>query len=177
VPRFDAYGSQGFPAGNDRGVKLLGVAVEGRFPSYFQGKDSPLLQAAQQDKNSPAPQKPEAAPRQVAGVIDRSPESARIILFGSSDFLSDQTGQQDLGALQLVNNSLDWALADPGLLSIRGRGYYARTLVPLSRETQAGVESLDYGLTLLGLLLVFAGYQLARRRTQAHYRKLLQGRA
>jgi ABC-2 type transport system permease protein len=184
VPSFTDYGSQGFATGDDRGEKLLGVAVEGRFNSYFQGKDSPLLQPP--DKGgAQAKQEPAKTSPQVAGVIDRSPESARIILFGSSDFLSDQTlqlaasvsGQHDIGALQLIDNSLDWALEDPGLLSIRGRGHYARTLVPLTHQAQVGLESFNYGLSLLGLLLVFIGYKLNTRRTRAHYQQILEGRA
>ena len=85
--------------------------------------------------------KPESP--QISGVIDKSPESARLVLFSSADFLSDQTlqlaanvgGQQDFGALQLMENAIDWSLEDAGLLSIRGRGHYARTLRPLGRET------------------------------------------
>jgi ABC-2 type transport system permease protein len=186
TPRLDSQGHAAFVKGDDRGEKLLGVAVEGTFTSYFQGKDSPLLQPPAEDKKAPAQAKPEAKPQpseQVAGVIEHSPESARIILFASGDFLTDQTlqlaagasGRHDLGSLQLVTNSLDWALEDAGLLSIRGRGHYARTLVPLSREFQAGVEYLDYGLSLLGLLLVFMIYKLKSRRSRARYLRMLEG--
>jgi len=183
LPRLDANGRQGFPPGKDKGQKLLAVAVQGRFDSYFKGKESPLLKAPpEQEKTTEKEKKDDQL--QVAGVIDRSPESARIILFSSSDFLSDQTlqlassasGQQNLGALQLVDNSVDWSLEDPGLLSIRGRGHYSRTLVPLPRETQMGIEYLCYGLSLFGLLLVFIGHKINSRRIRGRYLQLLEGR-
>jgi len=181
VPALDGR-RQGFAKGDDQGEKLLAVAVEGRFDSYFAGKESPLLNKA--DKPEGEEGTPEKGTPSVTGVIDRSPESARILLFGSGDFLSDQTlqmaasasGQYDLGALQLVENSLDWALEDPGLLTIRGRGHYARTLIPLSRESQMTIEYLNYGLALLGLLLVFITYKLNSRRTSRRYLRLLEGR-
>ena len=183
IPRLDGDGRQGFAPGDDRGEKLLAVAVTGEFTSFFKGKESPLLEKPASPKE-PAREEKKKAPPQVAGVIDRSAESARIILFGSSDFLTDQTlqiassasRQQELGALQLVDNSVDWALEDPGLLSIRSRGHYSRTLQPLSREAQVVIEYLNYGLALFGLLLVFAGYKFTSRRTRTRYLQLLEGR-
>jgi gliding motility-associated transport system permease protein/gliding motility-associatede transport system auxiliary component len=180
VPRIDQAGRSGFTPGKTPGAQLLGVALQGSFTSWFQGKKSPLLDA-QKEAGKGAGK--DAAP-QIAGVIDKSPDSARLILFGSSDFLSDQTlqlasstsGQQDLGALQLVENAIDWSLEDPGLLSIRSHGSYARTLQPLNRETRMLLEYLDYVLVLGGLLLVFILSRLQYRRTRNRYQQLLEGR-
>lgn len=189
VPYRTANGQLGFTPGEKRGTQLLGVSLQGRFDSYFKGKPSPLL-------TDPADKKPEAKkarnqpadakkPVEIAGVIDRSSEAARLVLFGSSDFISDQTlqlaasarGQQSLGGLQLMENAVDWSLEDPGLLSIRSRGHYARTLEPLARQSQMLVEYLDYGLALGGLLLVFLLSRLQLRRTRTRYQLLLEGRA
>jgi hypothetical protein len=49
--------------------------------------------------------------------------------------------------------------------------------VPLTHQAQVGLESFNYGLSLLGLLLVFIGYKLNTRRTRAHYQQILEGRA
>jgi len=184
IPRLNRNGGSGFPPGKERGQQLLGVAVEGRFDSWFKDKPSPLLATDDaQDKPEDAEQKKEQKD-QIAAVIDHSPTSARLILFSSADFLSDQTlqlassteGQRELGALQLIENSLDWSLEDAGLLSIRSRGHYARTLIPLGREAQAQLEYLAYGLALFGLLLVFLFDRLQRRRTRRHFQLLLEGR-
>ena len=182
VPRLTADGRADFTPGSDPGRKLLAVALTGRFDSTFKGHPSPLLVESQQkpeDKQNPAEK-----PQQIDTVIDRSPEAARLILFASSDFLSDQSlqlassvaGQQELGALQLVENTLDWSLEDAGLLSIRSRGHYARTLLPLSRSAQAQWEYLNYALVLIGLLLVYLLHRLRRRKIGRRYQQLLEGR-
>jgi len=187
IPRLGAGGQAAFTPGSDLGEKLLGVALTGRFDSTFKGKPSPLLETAKKPDEADSKKQTAAEKKPVQradAVIDRSPESARLILFSSSDFLSDQTlqlassvaGQQELGALQLVENSLDWSLEDAGLLSIRSRGHYARTLVPLSRDAQIEYEYINYGLVLFGLLLVFVGYRLRRRKVERRYQQLLEGR-
>lgn len=184
IPQLEVVGRTGLAPGKDHGEQLLAVAVTGRFDSYFKGESSPLLEQDQTqdeaDKNKPD----QAKSQKLGSVIDRSPESARLILFASGDFLSDQTlqlassvaGQEELGALQLIENTLDWSLEDDGLLSIRSRGQYARTLVPLSRETQMGFEYLDYALVLVGLLLVFVGYRMRNRQIRQRYQLLLDER-
>ncbi|PNU19924.1 ABC transporter permease [Geothermobacter hydrogeniphilus] len=184
IPRLEHYGRAGFTPGKDRGEKLLAVALTGRFDSYFKGKPSPLLEKQDKAAGKTGNNRDKQAKQELDSVIERSPESARLVLFGSSDFLSDQTlqlaasaaGQEQLGALQLLDNTLDWSLEDPGLLSIRSRGHYARTLLPLTRETQIGWEYLNYALVLVGLLLVFVAYRLRSRRVRQRYQLLLEGR-
>ncbi len=181
LPKVTADGGQGFTPAAERQAELLGVAVQGRFSSYFVGQPSPLLKGEDSADDKAGTAEGGGTPK-VTGVIDRSPESARIVLFSSADFLSDQTlqiaasvsGNDDLGGLQLLNNSLDWVLEDEGLLSIRGRGHYARTLVPLDLESRMILEYLNYGLALAGLLLVYVIQRLLQRRTRSHYQKLLE---
>ena len=91
------------------------------------------------------------------GLLERSPESARIVLYASNDFMSDQvlnsivaaSGTQYLGPLELFMNTLDWALQDEQLLSIRSRGHFNRTLPPMERRVQQRIEYVNYGLALL----------------------------
>ncbi len=188
LPKVTADGEQGFTPASERKAELLGVAVQGRFDSYFSGKQSPLLKQEDktQDQNDKANKEAENKPvQQAVSVIDKSAESARIVLFSSADFLSDQTlqlassvsGNEDLGGLQLLNNSLDWVTEDQGLLSIRGRGHYARTLIPLDMSSRMTLEYLNYGLALVGLALVYVVQRLLQRRTRRYYQKLLEGRA
>lgn len=182
IPRVDQLGRAGFAPEGEPGEKLLAVALKGRFTSYFQGKDSPLLETTQE--KTADEQKSAKEQKQVAGVIDKSAESARLILFGSNDFLSDQSlqlaasvsGQEDLGALQLVENAIDWSLEDAGLLSIRSRGHYSRPLIPLERQSQVYYEYLNYGLVLGGLLLVYLIARFRQSRTRQRYQLLLEGR-
>ncbi len=162
----------------------MAVALQGRFSSYYSDKPSPLLAEEEGAKNEPDGSEETAKQPQIAGVIDKSSDSARLILFGSADFLSDQTlelaanvgGQQDFGALQLVENAIDWSLEDAGLLSIRSRGHYSRTLAPLDRDSQVLCEYLNYALVLGGVLVVFLLARLKGRRTRIRYQLLLEGR-
>ena len=90
----------------------------------------------------------------------RSPESARIVLYASNDFMDDQilnsivaaSGTQYLGPLELFMNTLDWALQDEQLLEIRSRGHFNRTLPPMERRGQLIIEYFNYGFALLWLL-------------------------
>jgi ABC-2 type transport system permease protein len=79
-----------------------------------------------------------------------------------------------LGPVQLVANSVDWSLEDRGLLSIRGRGHFSRTLLPMTRDIRFFWEYLNYGLALLGLALVWLVRRSMRKRTKQHYLALLR---
>lgn len=177
MPRVDGGSLSRFTPEGEQKSRLLGVVSAGRFDSYFAGKASPLL--AQADEENA--QDGAGDTTTVSGVIERSPESARIILFSSNDFLTDQLlqmagaagGGEYLNSLQLLANTVDWSLEDAGLLSIRSRGNFNRTLPTLEHSTQLFWEYLNYGLALLALLIV-AGvrYQINRSR-QKVYQQLL----
>ena len=185
-PDFSTYGELGFAPGKEKGKQLLGVSVEGRFSSYFAGKPSPLLAADEPRDDQQAGQgnSEEKAKKQqiISRQIDKSPESARIILFSSNSFLNDLIlgigssvmHSSYLSPVQLMTNSVDWSLEDRGLLSIRGRGHFSRTLLPMTREVQFFWEYLNYGLALLGLVAVWLVRRSIRKRTKQHYLAVLQ---
>jgi ABC-2 type transport system permease protein len=134
----------------------LGVIVKGRFDSFFAGRESPPRLAARD-----AGLIPDSAAR-VTGLYERSPESARIVLYASNDFMDDRvlnsivaaSGTQYLGPLELFMNTLDWALQDEQLLDIRSRAHFNRTLPPMERKVQLMIEYLNYSFALLWLLLI-----------------------
>jgi ABC-2 type transport system permease protein len=176
------------PAKADRGRKLLAVAVEGRFSSYFQSKPSPLLAETPSPTAAGKPGEPPApAPSPVfAGQIDHSPASSRIILVASNSFLANDAmalasvaaRTQVLGPIQFVENAIDWSLEDRALLAIRGRANFARLLIPLSRNEQLFWEYLNYLLALLGLVAVWSIHRLMRSSARRRTRLLLAaGRA
>ena len=179
MPRIDSRGQASFTPGAERGRQLLGVISQGRFDSYFAGKESPLLSDAADDEKKDG--KKDDGENIVTSVIDHSPESARIILYASNDFLNDRVmqlagaanGSQYLGPLQLINNSVDWALEDQGLLTIRGRGHFNRTLPPMEESTQFYWESGNYltAVLLVAGLALIVGYH-RRRKAQRYLREL-----
>ncbi|HIP53032.1 MAG TPA: ABC transporter permease, partial [Chromatiales bacterium] len=194
-PDFAGQGPLGFAPGNDRGRKLLGVIAEGRFTSWFKDKPSPLLKeqaeekkdaAEKEEKDKEASKEEEQEDPVVSGVIEQSPESARIILFSSDTFLADEvidlatqaSGNRYLNTVQLMENAVDWSLEDRGLLSIRSRAHFARVLAPLERGEQMFWEYLNYGLALFGLLVIYLVRRLRRKRRERHYDEILElGRA
>jgi len=150
----------------------LGVMLQGRFQSYFRDKPNPMETPTGDQHNE------EMAPAATSSLLQRSPESARIILFSSNDFMDDQilnaqvmaSGTQYLGPIELLLNTLDWALQDEELLQVRSRGHFNRTLPPMDRRAQAIIEYLDYGLALawLGLLALIHWLRgILRRRRYA----------
>ncbi|MGD9163451.1 MAG: Gldg family protein, partial [Chromatiales bacterium] len=183
-PDFRAHGPLGFPVGGERSKQLLAVAVEGRFDSFFQDKPSPLAVEEPADE-AQGQETEEADAQQAQPVVDRlikrSPESARIILFASNTFLSDEmlnlatSGLRTryLKPVELIENAIDWSLEDRGLLAIRGRAHFSRTLEPLDREGQVFWEYLNYAMALVGLFLVWIIRRQINRKTASRYAAIL----
>ena len=191
-PDFQTYGELGFAVEDQRSTQLLAVAVEGRFDSYFKDKPSPLVVPPKEDneENEAVDDKGEPHQDKEQGnksgsafirVIDRSPASARIIVFASSTFLTDTMldlaavgmGTRYVKPVQLVENAIDWAMEDRGLLTLRGRAHFSRSLKPLNRESQVFWEYLNYGLALCGLLLIGLNRRQANKRAALRYAVIL----
>lgn len=182
MPDYRTYPDSGFAVGKHTGPQLLAVMVEGEFDSMFKDKPSPLLPPAAADADQ-GPRPTTAAHTGVKPTFDRviqhSPDSARLILLGSSAMLSDQAIRligESLGTdytkpTEFVQNMVEWSLEDQGLLSIRGREHFARTLAPLSRQSQSFWEYLNYAAALGALALIWL---LNRRRRKAAARRHLK---
>ncbi|HEX5056207.1 MAG TPA: Gldg family protein [Gammaproteobacteria bacterium] len=172
-PDFNNRNDGGFVQGEPEGKQLLAAAVEGQFESYFKGKESPLTKAGAGSDNKLA----------LGRIIEKSPDSSRIILFGSTGFISDQIlnlesrslGTQYINPAQLVANSIDWSLEERALLSIRGRANFSRMLEPMSKDVQMFWEYLNYGLGLLGLVVVWLLRRRADKKTRIRYTAVLTG--
>lgn len=198
MPRIGPDGLSGFEAEGERGARTLAVLQQGRFDSLFAGQSSPLLEVAESgtaeddgaDDIEAATLDPEEADDEpstedrlgvVSSVIDRSPESAQLFVFGSNDFLADQVlrvigsaeGTIYGNSVQLMANVVDYALEDRSLLAIRSRSHFNRTLPPLEESEQMGLEALNYGLALTGVALVFLWHRRRVGRDQQRYRAWL----
>jgi ABC-2 type transport system permease protein len=182
VPDYRQHPRTGFPVQDERAPRLLAVAIEGRFDSFYKDKESPLARPAADgeskdgEKDGKADESGPKDEGRITGVIDRSPESARLVLVASQGFASDaslELASQGLGTLYaqplaFLQNAIDWSLEDQDLLALRGRTQLARTLDPMPEEQQRIWEYLNYGLALLGLLAVWAW----RRHVASRDRKL-----
>ena len=181
MPNLGPAGDVAYVPEGEQRANALAVMVEGRFQSFFE--DSPLKEEPAEDDAedaiAEADEGADAADEEdedtlgtVTTVIDKSPESARLIVLGSASFLADQTvrmiGSADgtvyTGSLQLMANIVDWSVEDQSLLGIRSRGQFNRTLPPLAENQQRMWEYANYAAALVGLAVV---YGVSRRRRQA----------
>ncbi len=184
-PDFQSYESLGFPEQKNKERSLLAVAVKGEFVSYFKGKTSPLssIEKTGEEKNTEDGVTTDTENKtDFNRVVDKSPESAQIILYSSETFLSDSVielassvdGNLYSNPLVLMENTVDWALEDGGLLSIRSRDHFSRTLNPIDKEEQLFWEYLNYVLGSIALLFLWIGKRWLRRKAQAHYQRVLR---
>ena len=190
MPRVSETGVSPFEPEGEVGANTLAVAIEGRFESFFE--ESPLLGEAAEPADDAADdaetegvdvadEEEDAGPADigtVTSVIERSPESARLIVIGSGAFVADRTirmvGSADgtlySNSIQLVANLVDWAVEDQALMSIRSRGHFNRTLPAMPENEQRVWEYVNYGVAVIAVLAVFGinlRQRARRRRVQA----------
>ena len=165
-PNFDLYPQWGFPVGDPQQSHALAVSVQGVFESHFKGKPSPFAEAEAGEASEETSQEP------IPGTIEVSPETARLVVFGSAEFVDDVvfeissslTMDRYLNSLKLVQNAVAWATEDVDLLGIRARGTSARVLIPLTDSAQSLWEAANYAVALLALVAVGAFWRVRRRR-------------
>jgi ABC-2 type transport system permease protein len=168
-PDTEAFPQYGFPVEGDQASQPLAVAIHGSFESYFKDRPSPFQQESE-EATSPVTSTVEAP----MGTIQTSPESSRLVVIGSAEFIDDAVLQmsQNLSAdrylnnLQFMQNAVDWSVEDEDLLTIRSRGTYARLLEPLDQKGQTTWEVANYAVALLALGVVAGVWNLRRRSEQ-----------
>jgi ABC-2 type transport system permease protein len=160
----------GFASEGEQVARPLAVAVSGSFESAFKGKPVPSATA---QPAAAGQQAPVATPAPQAGsVIEASPDTARLVVIGSSDFLSDLVfqlssstqGDRYLNSLQFLQNAVDWSVEDLDLLAIRSRGVSSRVLKPMAAGDETIWEVLNYGIALAALVAIGVIWLTVRRR-------------
>ena len=178
-PDFRLYPESGFgkpekvPDG-EQGPHALAVAVTGSFDSLF-AKNPGAAPKKDEKKDAKTDEKKDDEKKDDKAederLITRSPPDSRIVVVGSSSFVTDELLElsQQAGAeyvannVELVQNMVDWAVADTDLLTIRSRGSHTR-LLEVADESRGKWESVNYGIVILGLgIIVMMG--VLRRRT------------
>lgn len=175
MPRINKNDPEEFLSTEEEKSNIIGLICEGSFDSYFAGKPSPLSFQVKEEKESK-----ENHLEEISTVMERSPNSSRIILFSSNDFLSDQIvqtlgssdGKNYLNTLQLISNSIDWSLEDQGLLSIRSRSNFNRTLLPMEKNEKLFWEYLNYGLAIFALFLIATVQKKLKKNKDHKYKQL-----
>jgi len=154
-PDFTLYPELGFPQQGQPQAYPLAVSVQGTFNSYFTGRELPFGQSEPAADTEAAA----AAPETIPPLIESSPDSARLVVFGSAEFLDDfifqlsysMAADRYLNSLQLFQNAVDWSVEDLDLLQIRSRGTYTRLLTPLTSQQESVWEIINYAVALIAL--------------------------
>lgn len=153
MPDFQLHPETGFAAPTDTAPHLLGAALTGRFPPFFQESTRPQLE----------------------GALTEPVAEGRLVVLGSSelvsDLLLDYARRSPVGRIHLANdlllqNLVDWSLEDTDLLAIRSPGNFSRQLVPVQADTLFQIEMANYLLVLLPLPLLYL-WSRRRRRVPA----------
>ncbi len=103
--------------------------------------------------------------------METSPESSRLVVIGSAEFLDDAvlelsrslSADRYLNNLQFVQNAVDWSVEDEDLLTIRSRGTYARLLRPLDEGQRAAWMWGNYLVALVALVAISVVWAVRRR--------------
>lgn len=160
------YPELSFPIEGEQMARPLAVTVRGSFESYFKDRQ---LEAPPAD-----PQNPEAGPdieTLTLSKVDQSPESARLVVLGSGEFVNDVvfsissqfSGERVRNNLQLMQNAVDWSLEDLELLGIRARGTQTRVLDPLTDGEKSTWEFANVAVALLVLVVIGMVWAVRRR--------------
>ena len=112
-------------------------------------------------------------------VLEQAVAGAKLAVLASSEMVSDLglgVGNYYSGlfglrgdytnAILLIQNLADWAVADDSLASIRTAGPSSRILRAMSKEEEAELEKMNYGIALCALLLIALISILPRRLSQ-----------
>ncbi|MDP8229319.1 MAG: Gldg family protein [Candidatus Electryoneaceae bacterium] len=145
----------------DRQSIPLGVLVQGKFPSYWRGKQIPI-----DEEGNPVTDEP---------VIPLS-QSTRIIAISDGNFINDsylsipdysRLMPEPAGPdnLTMVLNLIDWLVQDESLISIRSRTVTSRPLEEISDGKRRTVKYLNLLLPPL-LVIGFGLFRWQMRRTK-----------
>lgn len=191
MPDYQAYPNAGFARRMDRSRYVLAASAAGEFASHFAGERSPLLPEADTAEAENTAGKEDEKTNEASGendadesyelpigtVLQKSSDSARLVLVASNNFAEDSALQilsqgmsmEYTAPLEWIQNAVDWALDDTGLMEIRGRTRLARTLEPMEAERKQVLEWSNYGFALAGLGFVwFVRLGLRRARRARH---------
>lgn len=156
---FDLDPTQDFnlPSSPTDKIPLI-VMAHGKFKSAFADKSIP----APESKGSEASSTQNDSSRQI---IKESPDSARILVIGESDFITDQFIQQFQENAIFFSNAVDFLSQDSDLIQIRVKQLTDRPLKEVSEGKKTFVKFL--GIALMAILFAVYGivhFVLRRRR-------------
>ncbi len=134
----------------------MGVAVTGKFTSYFAGRQKPAMDTVMAN--------PIEAPKLDSG------SQGRLVFWPDADFVSDQV-LRDQSNLVMFQNMTDWLAQSQGLIAIRSKNVTSRPLNEVGDSTRTFVKFVNiFALPILVIIFGTARWQI---RKQNRRRQLL----
>ncbi len=139
-------------ANETKGVKILGAALTGTFPSFYKGSPKPVHEGSGEE----LPDMPDYA------------KESRIIVVGDTDFATNMiNATQARHNLDFLLRAADWLSNDDDIIGIRNRqpqtGRLDKIADPRSKAVAIKfIQIINIGL--IPLLVIIAGLFLASRR-------------
>ncbi len=165
MPDLKTFPGAGFPGADDvpddkKGPQVLAVAVTGGFTSAYA-----------KDVGSGAGSAAGSGGDKSEHLIAHSPPDARVVVFGSSSFVSDvvQNIADELhdklaaSDVELVHNAVDWSLSDTDLLGIRSHNGAAHAIT-VGADSVSSWRTANVIIAVL-LLAGVIGFAAFRRRS------------
>ena len=136
--------------------RIMGVALSGKFKSFYAGKKVP---AADEEKKTPA------LPQQKEPSFKPESKETKLIVVGNSRFITENFPAEFDGNRIFFQNVIDWVTVGDALIGIRSRESTDRPLMVISEQAKAAIRFINIlGVSILAGLFGLGRFYLRRRR-------------
>jgi gliding-associated putative ABC transporter substrate-binding component GldG len=143
------------PAEYNGGPYVLGITVEGEFPSFFAGKEIP-----QGDAGAEPPENTEIIPVSAP---------TRLVAIGDGHLVQD-TFLNDPSNLAFLLNMVDWLAGEEDLIGLRTREVTNRPIAEVSAGVKTGVKYANIFIPPIVVILIgIIRWQIRRRRKNLEF--------
>jgi ABC-type uncharacterized transport system involved in gliding motility auxiliary subunit len=156
------------PAPADLQERLMGVALSGRFKSFYAGKKVPS--ADEEKKSDAAPAQPQ---QQKEPPFNPEGKETKLIVVGNSRFITENFPAEFDGNRVFFQNIIDWVTVGDALIGIRSRESTDRPLRVISEQAKAAIRFINIlGVSILAGLFGLGRFYLRRRRKKTGIKEI-----
>jgi len=156
------------PAPADLQERLMGVALSGKFKSFYAGKKAPA--AGEEKKNASAPAQPQ---QQKEPPFNPESKETKLIVVGNSRFITENFPAEFDGNRVFFQNIIDWVTVGDALIGIRSRESTDRPLRVISEQARAAIRFINIlGVSILAALFGLGRFYLRRRRKKTGIKEI-----
>jgi gliding-associated putative ABC transporter substrate-binding component GldG len=156
------------PAPGEMKERIMGVALSGKFKSFYAGKKVP---AADEEKKPGQDQKraeaavPAQPSQQKEPLFKPESTETKLIVVGNSRFITENFPAEFDGNRIFFQNVIDWVTVGDALIGIRSRESTDRPLMVVSERAKAAIRFINIlGVSILAGLFGLGRFYLRRRR-------------